>query len=105
MSFSFIHVSDIHLGRPFSNLTGYSSDIKVKDLYKKAVEKAFNNFIEFALAKNVDFVLIAGDTFDSEEQDFESKLILKEGLKKLSNKNISAEICFNSPCQKAKGGI
>ena len=96
MSFSFIQVSDIHLGRPFSNLAGYSDDIRVKELYKKAVEKSFNNFIEYALAKNVDFVLIAGDTFDSDEQDFESKLILKEGLKKLENADIKVFlICGN----------
>ena len=96
MSFSFIHVSDIHLGRPFSNLSEYSDDIRVKELYRKAVEKSFNNCIEYALAKNVDFVLIAGDTFDSDEQDFESKLILKEGLQKLENADIKVFlICGN----------
>ena len=96
MSFSFIHVSDIHLGRPFSNLADYSDDLKVKELYKKAVEKTFNNFVNFALAKNVDFVLISGDTFDSDEHDFESKLILKEGLKKLENADIKVFlICGN----------
>lgn len=96
MSFSFLHVSDIHLGRPFSNLAEYSDDIKIKELYKKAVEKAFDNCISQAIARNVDFVLISGDTFDSDEQDFESKLILKEGLKKLENANIKVYlICGN----------
>lgn len=89
MNFSFIHVADIHLGRPFSNL----SDTQA---CKNAVEKAFNNFIDYALVKNVDFVLIAGDTFDSTEQDFESKLILKEGLKKLEVADIKVFIiCGN----------
>lgn len=88
MTFSFIHTADIHLGRPFSNITDFSRDARIKELYKKAVEKSFNNLIEYAQTKNVDFVLIAGDTFDSDEQDFESKLILKEGLKKLENNNI-----------------
>lgn len=88
MTFSFIHTADIHLGRPFSNITDFSNDAKIKELYKKAVEKSFLNLIEYAQTKNVDFVLIAGDTFDSDEQDFESKLILKEGLKKLESANI-----------------
>ena len=89
MNFSFIHTADIHLGRPFSNL----SEIQT---CKNAVEKAFNNFIDYALVKNVDFVLIAGDTFDSTEQDFESKLILKEGLKKLEAADIKVFIiCGN----------
>lgn len=96
MTFSFIHTADIHLGRPFSNIKDFSNDEKIKELYKKAVEKSFNNFIEYAQNKNVDFVLIAGDTFDSDEQDFESKLILKEGLKKLENSNIKVFlICGN----------
>ena len=62
MTFSFIHVADIHLGRPFSNIPNTQT-------CKNAVEKAFKNFIDYALVKNVDFVLIAGDTFDSDEQD------------------------------------
>jgi DNA repair exonuclease SbcCD nuclease subunit len=96
LTFSFIHTADIHLGRPFSNIKDFSNDEKIKELYKKAVEKSFNNFIEYAQNKNVDFVLIAGDTFDSDEQDFESKLILKEGLKKLENSNIKVFlICGN----------
>ena len=92
MTFSFIHTADIHLGRPFSNISDFSKDLRLKELYKKAVEKSFNNLIEYAQTKNVDFVLIAGDTFDSDEQDFESKLILKEGLKKLENANIKVFI-------------
>ena len=96
MFFSFIHISDIHLGRPFSDLTKYSFDEKVKSVYNNAVEKAFNNFIDFALVKNIDFVLISGDTFDNNEQDFRSKLILKEGLKKLAAADIKVYIvCGN----------
>ncbi len=96
MDFSFIHVSDIHLGRPFSDLSKYSYDEKVKEIYKTAVEKAFKNVIDFALSKEVDFVFIAGDTFDSFEQDFSSKLILKDGLKRLENSGIKVfAICGN----------
>lgn len=89
MTFSFIHAADIHLGRPFSNIPNTQT-------CKNAVEKAFKNFIDYALVKNVDFVLIAGDTFDSDEQDFESKLILKEGLNKLAAADIKVFlICGN----------
>ena len=96
MSFSFIHISDIHLGRPFSGLSKFAYDEKINNLYKTAVEKAFYNAIEYAIIKNVDFVFIAGDTFDSDEHDFSSKLILKEGLKKLSDADIDVYlICGN----------
>ena len=96
MAFSFIHISDIHLGRPFSDLSEYSFDEKVINICKTAVKNTFNNFINFAIEKNVDFILIAGDTFDSKEQDFNSKLILKEGLKKLDKAGIQVYlICGN----------
>lgn len=96
MDFSFIHVSDIHLGRPFSDLSKFSCDEKSRKIYSKAVENSLKKIVEFALMKNVDFVFIAGDTFDSIEQDFSSQLILKESLKKLSDSDIDVYmICGN----------
>ena len=51
MNFSFIHAADIHLDRPFSELSKYSYDINNEHLYKNATEKAFNKVIDFALLK------------------------------------------------------
>ena len=99
MGFSFIHASDIHLGRAFSGLSLYLEDEDIKKIYKSAVEKAFNNLIKFAISKSVDFVLIAGDTFDDAEQDFASKIILKNGLQQLENAGIKVFlICGNHDC-------
>ncbi len=88
MNFSFIHISDIHLGRPFSGVSAFSSDINMNGIYKTALNQAFNNFIDFAIRKQVDFILISGDTFDSNEQDFDAKLILKNGLTRLDEAGI-----------------
>ena len=96
LAFSFIHISDIHLGRAFSDLSEFALDANTLPIINNAVEVAFNNFINFAIQKDVDFVLISGDTFDSKEQDFSSKLILKDGLKKLNNYGIKVFIiCGN----------
>lgn len=96
LGFSFIHISDIHLGRPFADLSAYCFSDKIVNLFKNATEKAFNNAINFAIEKEVDFILIAGDTFDSKEQDFNSKLILKKALNKLNNAGIKVYlICGN----------
>ena len=51
------------------------------------MKKVLENIFQSALSKHVDFVLVAGDTFDSDEADFASKLILKEFL----NKNTAQE--------------
>lgn len=96
LEFSFLHIADIHLGRPFSDLSKYSYDEKHKSILNNAAEKTFNNIIDYALNNKVDFVLIAGDTFDSEKQDFSSQLILKRGLKRLEEAEIKAFlICGN----------
>lgn len=96
MDFSFLHIADMHLDRPFSGLSGYSWDEDLNKICRNATVKSFNNIIDFAAEKNVDFVLIAGDTFDSGEHDFSSKLALKRGLDKLNNAGISVYlICGN----------
>lgn len=95
MSFSFIHAADIHLGRPFSGLPEFT-DENLMNIYKTGVEKVLNNIVDIAISESVDFVLIAGDTFDSCEQDFSSKLVLKNALKKLEDNKISVYlICAN----------
>ena len=58
MSFSFIHLSDIHLGRPFSGLSEYSHAENKIDIYKSAVEKSLEKVFNFAVDKKVDFILI-----------------------------------------------
>lgn len=93
MKFSFLHVADIHLGRAFS---GGFKNILSTDILELAMKKVLENISLAAISKKVDFVLIAGDTFDSDESDFASKLIFKEFLNKLDFANIKVFlICGN----------
>lgn len=91
MNFSFLHISDIHLGRPFSDLS--FSDF---DICNRAGYDAFDKAVNFAVSKKADFVLIAGDSFDSEEHDLSAKLCFIKNLKKLADNGIkSYVICGN----------
>lgn len=93
MKFSFLQVADIHLGRAFS---GNFKNVPSTDIFSNVMKKVLENIFQAALLKNVDFVLIAGDTFDSSEFDFASKLIFKEFLNKLDFANIKVfVICGN----------
>ena len=90
MSFSFIHVADIHLGKIFSD-KGLSNNVSLK-----SVNYIFSNLVDFAIEKHVDFIFIAGDTFDSAIQDLSSKLLLKKELEKLEKVGIKTFlICGN----------
>ncbi len=84
MKFSFIHTADIHLGRAFADID-YELSAAQKEILGKAHEKAFTELCEFATEKNVDFVLVAGDTFDDCEHDLHSRLVLFNNLKRLEN--------------------
>lgn len=90
LNFSFIHTADLHLDRAFSDAS------LIPKKYNNAVLEAFTNLINFAIEKNVDFVLIAGDTFDSENPDFQAKLQFKKQINKLDNAGIKVfMICGN----------
>ena len=93
MRFSFIHIADIHLGRPFSDLTNLQGKM---ELCNNAVKKVFNKIIDTAILKQVDFVLIAGDSFDNNEHDLSTKRLFINNLIRLADNNIkSYVICGN----------
>lgn len=93
MSFSFIHTSDIHLGRAFSDLSIISDKMQ---LCEQACEKSFNKIVDLAINKKADFVLIAGDSFDNNEHDLHTKLIFIKNLKRLADNGIASYvICGN----------
>lgn len=96
MSFSFIHLADIHLGRPFSCLSEFSCSEMDLSVYKNAVEKSLEKVFDFAVNKRVDFILISGDTFDNTEFDISSKFVFKNFLKKLEKEKIQVYVvCGN----------
>ena len=93
MEFSFLHIADLHLGRAFSDLSEINNKI---DFCSQACNKAFNKIIELAIEKQVSFILISGDSFDSDEHDLSAKLLFLKNLKLLAKKGIkSFVICGN----------
>ena len=62
-SFSFIHTADLHLDSPFTGLR--QVDGAVASLIKDTTFRAFDNVVDLALAKKVDFFLVAGDVYDA----------------------------------------
>ena len=93
MKFSFLHIADIHLGRPFSDISKHEDKINVCN---QACKKSFNNIVKLAIEKKVDFVLIAGDSFDSDNSDLSAKLCFIKNLERLADNGIkSYVICGN----------
>jgi len=82
----FIHTADLHLDTPFKGLTRWNSDLSKK--LKDATFRSFKNIIDLCSDKKVDFLIISGDIFDSENKSLAAQLRFFSELKSLSGKGI-----------------
>ena len=78
MQASFIHVADIHLGYEQYGVRERFNDFS----------RAFWGIMDDAVARNVDFLLIAGDLFHKRAIDAQTLIHAIEGLKRLKDNNI-----------------
>jgi len=90
----FIHTADLHLDTPFKGLSNWNSDLASK--LKDATFKSFRKIIDLCLKEKVDFLVISGDIFDSENKSLAAQLKFVSELKRLSERGIPTYfICGN----------
>ncbi len=94
MHLKFLHTADLHLDTPFKGLGEWNPWLAGK--LKNATFKSFSRITDLAISENVDFVLIAGDVFDSENMSLAAQLKFVAELRKLSENGINSYfICGN----------
>jgi len=82
----FIHTADIHLGRELSvNGLNHSEN---ENLFRTAGKRAFENLVELAVSREVDFILIAGDLYDREARSVKASRFFLEKAEELQEKDI-----------------
>ena len=59
----FIHAADLHIGAPFRGLRALSP--RWADRLMDAIPQAWDRVVDAAVRNDVDFVVIAGDIFDT----------------------------------------
>ncbi|HZU89311.1 MAG TPA: DNA repair exonuclease [Stellaceae bacterium] len=84
--FRFLHAADIHLDSPMRGLEA-APDAPAQ-LLREATRKAFCNLVATAIEEQVAFVLIAGDLYDGDWQDYRTGLFLIEQARKLTEARI-----------------
>jgi len=90
----FIHTADLHLGSPFRGISRMDEDIA--SLLSHASYGAYDHIVETAIENEVDFVLISGDIYDSQNQRIIEQLKFHKGLERLNNAGIPVYIiCGN----------
>ncbi len=83
---TFIHTADLHLGRAFAGLASTSSELGGELL--EALSNSFRKVIDLAIERSVDFVVIAGDVFDSADISYSTHREFIEAMKRLEKAGI-----------------
>lgn len=82
----FIHAADIHLDSPLRGLERYEG-APVEEL-RGATRKAFGRLVELCIDEKVDFLLIAGDVYDGDWQDYNTGLFFTKQMVRLRDAGI-----------------
>jgi exonuclease SbcD len=90
----FLHCADIHLDSPLQGIAKHpdapSGTIRI------ATRAAFENVVSIALSEAVDFVLIAGDLYDTALQGFESALFFNRQMAMLREADIKVFLVYGN---------
>ena len=97
--FKFIHTADIHLDSPLHRLEVYEG--APLTAIRGASRRALENLVDLALAEAVDFILIAGDLFDGDWQDYNTGLYFTAQMARLKAAGIA--VCIVSGNHDAAG--
>src|SRR5699024_6442264 len=90
----FMHLADAHLDSPFQGLSFLPSN-EFKNI-KQSTQRSFTNAIDTALDRNVDLVLIAGDTFDSVHPSPQCQLFFNREIKRLTDHKIQVVLILGT---------
>ena len=87
----FIHASDLHLDQPMSGLTEIPTHLY--QVLANAPYEAAAKIFDLAISERVDFVLLAGDLYDSESGNARAAAFLLSQFERLANKGIAIYWC------------
>lgn len=85
-AFTFIHAADLHLDAPFSGVD--ARDPRVRDALVESTYDALEAIVALALGRRVDFVLIAGDAFNSRDKALRAQLRFHAAAQRLREAGI-----------------
>jgi DNA repair exonuclease SbcCD nuclease subunit len=86
----FVHAADLHIDSPFKGISNLNPELAQH--LSEATYRAFENIIDLCIEEKVDFLLIAGDIYDSSNRSLRAQLKFRQGLERLAHKDIPAFI-------------
>jgi exonuclease SbcD len=90
----FIHCADVHLDTPLQGLAQYAG-APVNEI-RSATRRAFEKVLDTAVSERVDFVVIAGDLYDTGLKSFESALFFNKQMARLKDAGIDVYLIYGN---------
>jgi DNA repair protein SbcD/Mre11 len=90
----FIHCADVHLDTPLQGLAEYPG-APIKEI-RNATRRAFEKVLYAAISESVDFLIIAGDLYDTGLKSFESALFFNKQMARLADAGIDVYLIYGN---------
>jgi len=85
-SLRFIHAADLHLDSPFRGVGSASTSLK--DKLQAATLKALRRVVDHTMECKADFLIIAGDIYDSKDRNLRALVSFRNEMERLAERNI-----------------
>ncbi len=85
-TFTFVHAADLHLDAPFRRVA--VADARIRDACVEATFTAFDRIVDICLDRNADFLIIAGDAYNTAERSFRAQSRFRAAAERLGEAGI-----------------
>jgi DNA repair protein SbcD/Mre11 len=87
---TFLHAADLHLDSPFIGLKHLPTSLLAK--IQESTFASFKRIIDIAINREVDFIILAGDLFDSEQRSLKAQIRFRDEMYRLHKEGIQAYV-------------
>src|SRR5678815_3517801 len=89
-SLRFIHAADLHLDSPFRGVGDVSPELR--EQLQTATMGALQKIVDHTISARADFLVIAGDLYDSRDRSLRALLTFRRQMERLAERDISVYI-------------
>ena len=86
----FIHAADLHLDSPFRGIGDIAPELR--DQLQSATLSAFERIINHTIENKADFLILAGDLYDSRDRSLRALLAFRRQMERLAERDVSVYI-------------
>lgn len=90
----FLHIADLHLGSQLS--ATFSDGTGEDEILKTANRRAVERLIDVAIDEAVDFLIIAGDLYDSDARSVQANTFLAEQFERLNDVGVPVYLIYGN---------